>query len=64
MADFLIILLIVAYCIFLYVRHRKKKKDGTAGSCCGCSGCSGCEAGCGGVSYNELWKDKEENSDG
>ncbi len=60
MADFVIITLIIAYCIFLYVRHRKKIKDGTAGTCSGCcAGCSGCSEGCcGGVPYSEIFKEE------
>ncbi len=60
MADIVIIALIIAYCIFLYVRHCKKKKDGTAGACSGCcTGCSGCEGGsCGGVPYSEIFKEE------
>ncbi len=41
MADIVIIALVIAYCIFLYVRHRRKKKNGE-------TGCSGCCANCGG----------------
>ncbi len=44
MADIVIIALVIAYCIFLYVRHRRKKKNGETG----CSGCCGCCANCGG----------------
>ncbi len=61
MADIVIVALIIAYCVFLYVRHRKKKKEGTAG---GCSGCCGDCRGCGGVPYSEMFKDKQEGSDG
>ncbi len=59
MIDILIIALIIAYCIFLFVRHQKKKKDGTVSPCDGCcAGCSGC-AGCGGVPYSEIYKDRQ-----
>ncbi len=60
MADVVIIALIIAYCVFLYVRHRKKKKDGTAGICSGCcAGCSGCSEGCcGGVPYSKIFKEQ------
>ena len=47
MADFIVVLLRVAYSFFLLVRwHRRKKSGGGCPgcSCSSCSGCSGCSA--------------------
>ncbi len=48
MADIIILLLIIGYCIFVIVhRHKKAKKAAASGGCPGgCAGCSGCGNGC------------------
>lgn len=45
MADFIIVFLIIAYCIYVIVsRRRKAKKAMACGECPG--GCAGCQKGC------------------
>ncbi len=61
MADFVILALIAAYCIFLFVRHEKKKKNGNANGCSGC--CGDCSACCG-VPYSKIGKDRTKDSHG
>ncbi len=61
MADIVIIALVIAYCVFLFVRHMQKKKNGTGG----CSGCCGdCSACCGGVPLDQIIKDPKEDPHG
>ena len=57
MADFIIVFLIIAYCVYVIVsRRRKAKKAMACGECPG--GCAGCQKGC----FNRE-KDREKKTE-
>ncbi len=58
MADFLLLFLIIGYCIFVIVhRHKKAKKEASLGKCPGT--CAGCGGGC---TFREELENKEISS--
>ncbi|HJA32133.1 MAG: FeoB-associated Cys-rich membrane protein [Clostridiales bacterium] len=56
-ADLVILMLVIGYCVFILMRRHRQKKNGAA--CFGCAGCSGCSGACAGnCSENGIsWQD-------